>query len=593
MKQSIKTLVSEHILNMPLKQKFLGISVLNILMIAISALIGIELTTISNQKLLYKTIAGSLSYSATDISNKLNNVETMSGMILADSSVQDALAVVKDSHEPIERTNAYQVLNASVPDYFQTFKKNNIAYINLYNDSFITYTNKPRSDETPESIQQSIVTKAEELEGAAYWDTGYSNTYGLFLARNIRRIYRTQLDSLGTMLISINMENLVTSSTLFSSQYEDAAYLLFDEKVPVYHSKNLTEEQTLQIQNSNIEDYKVIHLGSDDYFAVKGTIPTYDWDYICLVSYDSIASTIAISKGICIGIILLMILISFLLSRKLITSVTGHMITLVEKIRAFGLDETKTLDVGYNYTNRNDEIGILHRQFDQMADEIRNLIQVNYVNELLTKEAQLKALENQINPHFLYNTLESINWRAKAIGEKDISSMVESLGTLLRITLSKENRHSTLKKELDLVQCYMAIQQIRFEERLVYKILIKPEFFNANIPLLTIQPLVENAIYYGLEESTETCCITIMADCKDNCLFIYVKNDGSQFEENLLEKLTTQQIQPRGLGIGLLNIDKRLKLKYGESYGLSLYNEEEQAVACIVIPYFTEEHMEV
>ena len=116
MKQSIKTLVSEHILNMPLKQKFLGISVLNILMIAISALIGIELTTISNQKLLYKTIAGSLSYSATDISNKLNNVETMSGMILADSSVQDALAVVKDSHDPIERTNAYQILNASVPD---------------------------------------------------------------------------------------------------------------------------------------------------------------------------------------------------------------------------------------------------------------------------------------------------------------------------------------------------------------------------------------------------------------------------------------------------------------------------------------------
>ena len=223
-------------------------------------------------------------------------------------------------------------------------------------------------------------------------------------------------------------------------------------------------------------------------------------------------------------------------------------------------------------------------------------VYTNYVNEILAKEAQIKALESQINPHFLYNTLESINWRAKAVNNREISLMTESLGSLLRATLSNKKSLVTLSYELNLILSYITIQQIRFEERLDYREQVPDGLKNALIPPLTLQPLVENAIHYALEEMTETCYITILAAETDKtgkngerCIRISVTNSGSSFDEDLLELLKQHKKQPSRSGIGLLNIDKRIKLLFGEDYGLSLFNQEDCAVASITIPYRTEE----
>ena len=188
-------------------------------------------------------------------------------------------------------------------------------------------------------------------------------------------------------------------------------------------------------------------------------------------------------------------------------------------------------------------------------------------------------LQAQINPHFLYNTLESINWRAKAVNNREISLMTESLGSLLRATLSNKKSLVTLSYELNLILSYITIQQIRFEERLDYREQVPDGLKNALIPPLTLQPLVENAIHYALEEMTETCYITILAAETDKtgkngerCIRISVTNSGSSFDEDLLELLKQHKKQPSRSGIGLLNIDKRIKLLFGEDYGLSLFN---------------------
>ena len=211
-------------------------------------------------------------------------------------------------------------------------------------------------------------------------------------------------------------------------------------------------------------------------------------------------------------------------------------------------------------------------------------------------QMELKLLANQINPHFLYNTLESINWRAKAVNNREISLMTESLGSLLRATLSNKKSLVTLSYELNLILSYITIQQIRFEERLDYREQVPDGLKNALIPPLTLQPLVENAIHYALEEMTETCYITILAAETDKtgkngerCIRISVTNSGSSFDEDLLELLKQHKKQPSRSGIGLLNIDKRIKLLFGEDYGLSLFNQEDCAVASITIPYRTEE----
>lgn len=134
---------------------------------------------------------------------------------------------------------------------------------------------------------------------------------------------------------------------------------------------------------------------------------------------------------------------------------------------------------------------MLHRQFDKMAVQISSLVKENYTKELLVKEAQLKALEMQINPHFLYNTLESINWRAKVIKATVISQMVESLGNLFRAILSHTGQNFTIEEELALVNDYLTIQKCRFGSRLICSINADSALSRICVPKLSIQPLVE------------------------------------------------------------------------------------------------------
>lgn len=572
------------IANLPLKTKIFSITLISIFLLSVSALAGIQITSSSNKKLLYNTIAGSLSYSATDISNRLKNIETMSYMILSNTAIQSNLAILKDSDDYIDRTQAYQDLYYIFPEYYENFKANNISYMNLYSNTFTTYSNKTYSDKTPNEVHLDILKETAEKEGGLCWISRYNDQYGLFLGREIRRIKQTKLDRLGSLLVCIDIDEMVKSATHFSNQYEDASYLMLDGGDLIYHSKNFTDEQAMKIQSSLDSSYKILTLNNHNYFAVRGRIPDYEWDYICLVSYDAITSALKISQVLCLSLIGLSIVFTLLLSRRLINSVVYHFSTLMDKMKAFGKDETTIPNVEYDYSSRNDELGILHRKFDHMAYKIQHLIQVNYVNELLKKEAQLKALETQINPHFLYNTLESVNWRAKAIGETEISSMVESLGALLRVTLGKKQSIFTLQEELGLVNSYMTIQKIRFEDRLNFQVEIPEELLRASIPQLTIQPLVENAIHYGLEESTEECLIRVTAQCEEDLLHIRVSNSGSLFADDAQAKLERREVQPHGFGIGLLNINQRLKLTFGDDYGLTLYNEDDMAVAMITIP---------
>ena len=136
----------------------------------------------------------------------------------------------------------------------------------------------------------------------------------------------------------------------------------------------------------------------------------------------------------------------------------------------------------------------------------------------------------------------------------------------------------------------MTIQKFRYEDRLEYKITVPEDLYSCYVLKLTLQPLVENSIRYGLEENTEGCFIHILAERSLDVLYVYIKNNGSAFEDQLLEKLKTNQISPHGFGIGLLNILQRMQLTYGEEYGLTLYNENEQAVARLAFPLVRKEN---
>ena len=577
-------LSSSYISNLSLKQKIHSIVLICIALLASISLLTMNLIASSHQKVLYQSVASSLSYSSQELQNSLNNINTMADMFLADSGIQHNLSQLKDSDDPLLRAPASQSLYSTLSEYFLNFRKNQIRYMSLYQDQFSTHTYRGAASLLPPLVIEDLLSRARAGNGATVWVTDYSQEYGLFMVREIRRTQHLKLDPLGILIVNVDIGQAIASSTAASRTFEDSDYLLYDKGNLIYDSSRLSDDPSFDIVSSLSHQYGRLRNHGQDFFYVRGTVPDFHWDYACMIPYEAIADTLTLSRNLCLAMIFAALVLSLILSSRLINSITRHFDNLVIKMQNFGEGNPLPVNMEYNYADRTDELGILHTRFDKMVDEVNELIRSNYLNEILRKEAQLKALETQINPHFLYNTLESINWRAKALGASDISSMTESLGTLLRITLDQKSKQFPLYKELQLIQSYMTIQQFRYEDRLKYRLTVPDELLNCEVLKLTLQPLVENAIRYGLEENTEACFIEIIAEASEHDLYLYVKNNGSSFEPDLLLKLEAHEIEPGGFGIGLLNIHERLQLTYGSDYGLALYNEDDRAVAKMTFP---------
>lgn len=582
----MKYTIIKRLNNIPLKQKILAIVLIGVSVVAAASFTAVHILSGSYNKLLYQTLSESMEYSSGEIVEYMQKMENLTTMFLAEEKVQTNLTAIKESSRDSSISmSSVQNMRSYIGEYYQSFSDGILKYISLYMNTSTVYTNIIAADKTPKEIQQEIIRQADIKDGAPCWVTGYMDEYGLFLARKIRQIETLRLDNLGTILLNIDMDALVSYSTKLEDQYGESGYVILDGEKILYHTDNLLQDPSEQIHLNKISKYGVLQLDGSNYFAVHGSIKEYGWDYYCLISYDGISSQLAGIKWICLLIIILDFLAVIFLSVRLVGRLMVHVSRLTHKMQLFAKDNTRVPEVGYDYSQRGDELGTLNRQFDEMSETIIRLIQENYINEILKKEAQLKALENQINPHFLYNTLDSIKWRARAAGERDISDMVEALATLLRTSLNNKDQDDfTVGKEMEIIHSYITIQKFRYEDRLDFENRICQAYYPVSIPKLVIQPLVENSIYYGLESNVEECYIILEVKEQDNILHFYVKNTGSEMEEDLLVRLKSHDITPHGHGIGLINIDKRVKMQYGDEYGLRLYNEEDYAVAELIIP---------
>jgi two-component system sensor histidine kinase YesM len=565
---SVSRKIRHRLNDISLFQKLLFIVLNNVFLIVILLVLGLFICSSAYNRLLYKTTAGNLTYSSYTISESLKSIEAVSSSIIAAPEIQSALTDVAESNDMPAWTNANRIINNSLQTYHASVKNNGASFLMIQNEHFSNSTYTVWKKKLSEKTFETAVEAADERNGAVTWTPADPGSNSLLMSRKIRKVNNLELSHLGTLVIYVDLNQIIEKANAATNQYSDSQYILCSGNQMIYVPDIFTDEEVHEIISSSRDKYQTITLDSHTYFTVHNRIPGYNMEYYSLVPYH------------------------------LIRSILKNFNILIQKMERFSQDEAALLSTKYDsdYAYRKDEIGRLHQGFERMTKRIQNLVNTNYVNELLTREAQIKALESQINPHFLYNTLESINWRAKAVNNQEISLMTESLGSLLRATLSNKKSLVTLSYELSLINSYITIQQIRFEERLEFESQIPENLKNALLPPLTLQPLVENAIHYALEEIMETCYITIQAEelpqdpsGREASLKILVKNSGSAFEDNLLELLDTQQKTPNRSGIGLLNINKRIKLLFGDAYGLSLYNEGEFAVAAITIPYRTEE----
>lgn len=220
-----------------------------------------------------------------------------------------------------------------------------------------------------------------------------------------------------------------------------------------------------------------------------------------------------------------------------------------------------------------DEIGQLGMEFNKMLDEIQRLISKEYENQLLLNKAEYKALQAQINPHFLYNTLDTMSSIASIQNCEIVSSLCQSLSSIFRYSLDMKHPYSTVVKEINHLKNYVFVMNVRMREEVKYSFRIDEKVLQDSVPRISLQPLVENALIHGLKNKRGEKDIEIAAEEANGILLISVKDNGVGMdtqEINRRLKENDKTAMEEGSSIGIFNINARMKMLYGEEYGLTV-----------------------
>lgn len=303
--------------------------------------------------------------------------------------------------------------------------------------------------------------------------------------------------------------------------------------------------------------------GSTDYIILCEQSNTTGWT-VWLYQPVGLAGEAMRPIGVMAGVTILICIFAAVLA-YFITS--GMVSSRIERLTHFMQEvQEGSMDMQMESDDR-DEIGMLYRGFGSMMKRIRTLINEVYLSKITQKEAELKALQAQINPHFLYNTLSLINWKALAAGEEDISRMTLALSTFYRTALNRGRNVLQVETELSNTRAYLEIQSMLHDGDFDYEIEAQTEILQCESLNLILQPLVENAIHHGIEEKTDgRGKITVRGWKEDNCVWFMVEDNGVGMEQEVADKILTMESK----GYGVWNVDERIRLCYGEKYAMKV-----------------------
>ncbi|NOU98268.1 sensor histidine kinase [Paenibacillus sp. LMG 31456] len=328
--------------------------------------------------------------------------------------------------------------------------------------------------------------------------------------------------------------------------------------------------------------------GDDAKYAVFTTIQSTGWKLVAEVPASEISRQAVTlnrfsSVATLLGVSIMFLLLVFVLLAFIIRGMNRRVQLVIRTIHKEGLESLDDRNAASD-----GHINVLERSVDHLIDKVRNLMEETYKTKVLEREAQLRALQAQINPHFLYNTLDTINWIAIGRNAHDISQMIDALAKYFRLSLNKGRDNVSVEDELNLAKVYLEIQQSRFPQSFEFTVESDPAIHKHYMPKLTLQPIVENALLHGIRKSKgKSGHIRITAHQDGEELVLSVSDDGAGMEEETAGKLLSEprpesSFDSSGSSYGLYNVNERIKLYSGEGYGLSIRSAPEQGTTVTV-----------
>lgn len=349
-----------------------------------------------------------------------------------------------------------------------------------------------------------------------------------------------------------------------------------------------TLEQSLQWQKSPEQAQAEITINGVPMAAVYSQSDKFGWSMMSYTSKSGLTQPLTGVRWFILTLGAICFIVALVLAFVISRSITGPIKALMRNIQQI---EKGNFDVELTIRS-GDELEKLGNLLNRMSGNIKQLIERNRVEERLKRKAELTALQAQINPHFLYNTLESINWLAVRKKELAISEVLTNLGKFFRISLSRGASFISLRQELEHVKYYIEIQKFRYPHKFDADIRLESDIGECFLPKLLLQPLVENSLMHGLSERERDGRIEFYARRSEEALLIDIRDNGVGMDEERLKDIKGKlagRLQTTDNRIyGLINVQERIKLAFGEAYGLSIDCDERGTEVRLMLPLLPE-----
>ena len=523
-----------------------------------------------------------------NIDSYIDYMENIAYLISSNEDVQDYLF-----DEKIDNEGRYRILNQLQTILDSRSDIRNVGIISKNGRMLINDGSKSVNQDLDLNTQEWYATALEKPNGPILTSSHVQHIISgerpwvITLSRGIRDRSGSG-EKEGVFFIDLNysaISGLCDQSTVGTKGY---AFILDAKGNIVYHPQQQQLYNELQTENISLimdtdEDTVLTGTGNDGKLYSISRSEKTGWTVVDCTNVKELLSKSRQAQSVYVLTAIILVIVALLFSRFMARSITLPIQKLRDSMKKVQEGDFSVSDVVVDSKN---EIGSLTKSFDVMTHRIHELMEQNVHEQEEKRKSELKALQSQINPHFLYNTLDSIIWMAEGKKNEEVVLMTASLARLLRQSISNEDEVVPIANEVEYARGYLTIQKMRYKDKLEFQIDVDSSILYIPLIKLVLQPIIENAIYHGLKYKESKGLLIVKGFMKDGNAVLQVIDDGVGMDEETLAHIYDKhKVNYHSNGVGVYNVQKRLKLYYGDDYGITYESEKGKGTtATITIP---------
>lgn len=531
-----------------------------------------------------QSILQTLRQASINIENRLTNVENISESFFINKEVMEFVGEQNNNDIPLQSQQEQDIRSR----FEAQISHNNALHIRMFLDMKKIVTGESVNFFPLNEIKNKGWYKgAVDRKGGIYWTSVYNQSYLqegscniVSCARVLKHTYNYN-DFRGILLIDINESDLYSVLSEIHTGRGEKLFMV-DDSGKVISGGNKQELGKLEVSadelkllNSNDSGVGKIYENGTAYNIIYQTVRNTNWKLVDKINRADIIRTNLIFSNISVFVVIVGCFIFLVFGIFLM--IIQIMDQLNRQVKKLALDiEKEGVEIIEERTENNSHGDYikLETYVYGMIRKVKELMEESYQSRIREREAQLTALQAQINPHFLYNTLDAINWMAVKIDAREISFMINSLARYFRLSLSKGKTVVSIHDELELINVYLTIQNIRYQGMIQFEFRVEEEIKNYKILKLTLQPIIENAILHGIQKKEDRHgTITIKGAKSSDDIVISIADDGVGINAETIQSIMRGTWAEHEGHYGLYNVNERLKLYYGSDYGISITSE--------------------